>query len=240
MGDESPEGAPAVVVGIDDRPGSRAALRYALDEARWRRLPLRLVHVVAAGREDETAPVSAVERAREAAVSLAIRSGSAIGALVDETTVPGTWLVVGADHVAGDQFSPGCISVGVLARAACPVTVVPPGWSGSTVPARVIVVAPDDGGLPESVLASEFAGVWGLPLDHVTIAADDPRAVETATARLLERLGPADMVFIGRRQQDEPHPSLALAPALIARRAPCPVVVVPDDTDPTAFGSPNG
>ena len=35
-----------VVVGVDGRPGSAGALRYAVTEARRRRAPLQLVHVV--------------------------------------------------------------------------------------------------------------------------------------------------------------------------------------------------
>jgi len=34
----------AIIVGIDDTPGSDAAVRWAIDEARVRRLPVRLIH----------------------------------------------------------------------------------------------------------------------------------------------------------------------------------------------------
>ena len=36
--------APAVVVGVDGSPGARAALRWALREARLRNSPVRAVH----------------------------------------------------------------------------------------------------------------------------------------------------------------------------------------------------
>ncbi|GLZ12810.1 universal stress protein [Actinomadura sp. NBRC 104425] len=39
-----PEGGPRVVVGVDDSPGARCALSWAIGEARLRGLPLLIVH----------------------------------------------------------------------------------------------------------------------------------------------------------------------------------------------------
>jgi len=223
---------PAVTVGIDDRHGSMATLRYALDEAGRLGLPLRLVHVIPADRGEaawSSSRGASEEMPARAAVSVVVRSGSPIGGLVDEAAIPGTWMILGADHASGDRSSSGCVASGVIARAERPVTVVPPEWPGFTRTTRVFAATvASRGPRPELALAEDFARVRRLRLERVDLAADTgPPAAESAVLEMLEHVGRHDIVFIGRGDRDEPHPGMVATTAIVVRRAHCPVTVVP-------------
>ena len=223
---------PIVVVGVDTRPGSRAALQYAMDEADMQGLPLRLVHVAAADPGGDAARRGSPllpEDSAGASISLAIRSGSAIGVLVDETSTPGAQLVLGADHAATEGSSSGCVATAVLARAEGPVTVVPAGWSSQDVATRVVVVSlagRSDGA--EATLAEEFARVRGLRLERRELAHESGPGVDRSIlAEVVEQITRTDIVFLERDRADEPHPRLRAWMDRIVRDAPCPVVLVP-------------
>lgn len=231
---------PTVTVGIDDHHGSMATLRYAVDEAGRLGLPLRLVHVIPADRGElawsSPRSTSGGIPAR-AAVSVVVRSGSPIGALVDEAAIPGTWMILGADHASGDRSSSRCVASGVIARAERPVTVVPPEWPGFTRTTRVFAVILLSGPRPELALAEDFARVRGFRLERVELAAGaGSPAAEAAVLEMLEQVGRHDIVFIGRGDRDEPHPSMVAPTAIVIRRAHCPVTVVPPNEPLAAAG----
>jgi nucleotide-binding universal stress UspA family protein len=137
-----------IVVGADGRPASRAALRYALAEARRCGAPVRLVHVsphyvplppagptvppglVATGREIlHLAGTEARRVAPEVEVTTLLTSGTRSDSLV-EVAADAQLLVVGHEQrslVA--RIWTGSTSTGVSARARCPVVSVPAGWA---------------------------------------------------------------------------------------------------------------
>lgn len=234
---------PTITVGIDDRHGSMATLRYAVDEAGRLGIPLRLVHVIPADRGElawSNRRNTSDQMPAHAAVSVVVRSGSPIGALVDEAAIPGTWMILGADHASGDRCSSGCVASGVVARAERPVTVVPPQWLGLTRTTRVFAATVSSRGpRPELALAEDFARVHRLPLERVELAADaGSPAAESTILEMLEHVGCHDVVFIGRADCDEPHPGMPAPAAILIRRARCPVTVVPSRGDPSIAARP--
>lgn len=237
--EDEPTPRPTMTVGIDDCPGSLAALRYAVAEASRLGLPLRLVHVVPADRVSPLLPSRSAggDATRgHAAVSLEVRSGSPIGVLLDEAATPGSWMVLGADHASTEQASSGCVASSVIARADRPVTVVPPGWFGGTGDTQVFVVTtPHTGPKPELVLAEEFARARQLPLSLEP--APDADSAASALADLFERATAADIVFIGRGESREFHPRMGMLPAAALHGSPCPVVVVPPADEDSVAGS---
>ena len=133
-----------VVVGLDGRQPGRVALDWAIDEARWRRAPLRLLHAtpmplrgrapelpseVAAGDEQSARILDeAVDRVRALSpatpVSTSPGRGNAAVMLV-EASKDASCVVVGA-RTRGALASAflGSTSVDVAAHAAAPVVVV--------------------------------------------------------------------------------------------------------------------
>lgn len=154
-----------VVVGADGSPSAMAAVRWAVAEARMRRVPLGVVHVAS---ED------AAEAALDGIVSDAVSAASAEAA--------GEELEIGSARLAGDPVSTltdlsanaamvvlgrhggstrmhrllGSVSAGVLHHARCPVAVVhaDPTVSAST-RRRPVLVGVD--GSRHSVQAAEIA-----------------------------------------------------------------------------------
>lgn len=136
-----------VVVGVDGRPGSRAALRYALAEARRLGSPVRLVHVspnyvpvppirpavppalTATGREIlRLAGTEARRLAPETEVTTLLASGTRADCLV-EVAADARLLVVGHEQRSlVTRVWTGSTGTGVSARAGCPVVSVPAGW----------------------------------------------------------------------------------------------------------------
>jgi nucleotide-binding universal stress UspA family protein len=145
-----------VVVGVDGEPGSAGALRYAVVEARRRRAPLRLVHVVPAflslgpaipladlhriGREilDKTS-----ETVRSLDPDLELESVIAHGDRSDGVVraAEGAQLVVvGRETRRGfDRVLSGTVTAGVAAHAPCDVVVVPSFWVDTPTRGRVVV-----------------------------------------------------------------------------------------------------
>lgn len=151
---------PAVVVGVDGSDGSRAALRYALDEAGRRRAGLRVV--VAYAPSDYWADLVALDRrpptpdpgtgatARARAMVqevVAERRARAATLPADEVEVvgaagpPADVLIDAADGAellvvghrgrgAAHGRLTGPVALGCVLRSRCPVTVVPPTSAG--------------------------------------------------------------------------------------------------------------
>ena len=157
----------AIVVGINESSGADAALHWAVDDARRRRAPLRLVYAYEWQlRYGEIplyvdVPESALQQSRDAAERLVARminrartleqgieiSGAAIdgdpaGVLVDESAEAGL-LVVGSRHLSAvGSVMIGSVSAAAAARASCPAVVVR-GPAGSLDDGAAVVVGVD-------------------------------------------------------------------------------------------------
>jgi len=141
-----------IVVGVDSSDGAKAALRFALEEAKLRDASLRAVHawqfasIGAPAIEAGTQPLFGIEHAEaqrsveaslEAALQEAIPDpgpvdverriveGTAAGALVDESR-GADLLVVGSRGLGGFRgLMLGSVGQQVAHHAACPVVIVP-------------------------------------------------------------------------------------------------------------------
>ena len=157
-----------VVVGVDGRPGSGGALRFAVAEAVRRRTPLVLVHVMPLGpwvpmapmtpfatlaappslREDvrgvaddllEEARTHALELAPGLTVRTELVDGSRATRLV-EVAQHARLLVLGRESRHGlDRLLVGTTTPGVAANAPCDVVVVPPAWTEADDHGRIVV-----------------------------------------------------------------------------------------------------
>jgi nucleotide-binding universal stress UspA family protein len=135
-----------VVVGVDNSEGSKAALRLAAQEARWRQAPLVAVGVYeppigpvggypAAAKHTEGEQRANAEAALRATVhhelgdqagqtELRIAAGLAGRVIMEAARQTNAQLVVLAAR-AGKTVVPGTVSHHVLLKAHCPVTIVP-------------------------------------------------------------------------------------------------------------------
>lgn len=133
-----------IIVGVDGSQSAAAALRWALDEARLRGAPLRIIHVFPAVRsltgstgeeyypqveqeaKDELESILAgvPEVAEAANISREIRAGSPAEVLV-ELSRDADLLVVGSRGLGGfGGLVLGSVSAQCSQHAACPVVVV--------------------------------------------------------------------------------------------------------------------
>lgn len=154
----------------------RAALEYAVDEARRTESPIRVLHVTepmviagtAAGplvsyRDFEEKAWQIVDRAQDIVASIAgesvrvekvVRRGSPAHTLVEESR--NSRLVV-LEHRSLSRLTrvfTGSTSTAVAARAHCPVVSVPEAWRPGT--ERRVVVGLDQSGEPEQALRTAF------------------------------------------------------------------------------------
>lgn len=142
---EQVSAADRIVVGVDGSPGSRAALRWAVDEARCRRAPLQAVHtwnwpqMVGFPIGVDLDPSMVRESAEQLLddqldqvdlqdlrlVERTVDSGSAATLLIDASADAGL-VVVGTRGIGGfPGLLLGAVSHQVAQHAACPVVVVP-------------------------------------------------------------------------------------------------------------------
>ncbi|WP_020576618.1 universal stress protein [Actinopolymorpha alba] len=188
------EEARPITVGVDGSAGSALAIRWAIDEARSRRAPLRLVHAyqmssvigwyppsdydvygIRLAAEDVLASSLAETRGRvdDLSVTGTTVPGMRVGVLLDESE-RANLLVVGARGLGRlTATALGSVSSAVAARAACPVVVI------RGLPSRPdgpVVVGVDGTDLSEDVLQCAFdhASRYSLPLRAVMCWA--PRA----------------------------------------------------------------
>ena len=142
-----------IVVGVDGSPGSRAAMRWAVIEARRTGAEIEAVNVVAPivpldfTGSAMAAPItwdsrelraSALESIDEVLHATPAREGIAIHRIVVESRTPGnlllqrahraTMLVVGAHQHHGLGFLLGSTGVSCIRHATCPVVVIPEDW----------------------------------------------------------------------------------------------------------------
>lgn len=140
---------------------------------------VRLLHVAPLAREPGEGPVEvpeieaaarlqlrdALDTARATAPDVAftgsVCSGSVVGELV-ELTRGARLLVVGRESRHGvDRLALGTVTARVVAQAACPVRVVPPGWRGRPAGRVVVGVAGSRGVLPLLGHAAAVASASG-------------------------------------------------------------------------------
>ena len=145
-----------VAVGVDGRPGSAGALRYAVTEARRRQAPLELVHVVPDSYS--VGPVipwtdlhgigadildQEVNTAQRMAPDLTINSELVVmdrGGGIVKAAESAQLVVVGRETRHGlDRLLTGTTTAKVAANAACEVVVVPSFWVDDHPHGRVVV-----------------------------------------------------------------------------------------------------
>ena len=147
-----------LVVGANDSPGSLAALRYAAQEAVRRGCGITLVHVtpsyvpvapmrpfVPDGREgagrtvlgDATSLLAA--QAPDVPVRSVLRSGATVSTLLSVAEAADA-IILGRETVPPVMsIVTEATTLGIAARATCPVVSVPDGWDPTTGPGRVVV-----------------------------------------------------------------------------------------------------
>jgi nucleotide-binding universal stress UspA family protein len=198
-------GIQPIVVGVDESPGSDAALQWAVAEARAWALPLRLVYCyhwsysastlpsfedvpegpdsdveLALRMVDETIG-KLVARARDldgrVEISSAAIDGDAADVLVDESQRASQLVLGSRHHKALGAVVLGSVANATVGRAACP-TVVVRGTPGSQEGAGV-VVGVDGTETTDQVLAFAFATAsrHQVPLRPVLVWRPDPRAL---------------------------------------------------------------
>jgi nucleotide-binding universal stress UspA family protein len=182
-----------VAVGIDDSSGTSAALAWALDEARSRGVPVRLVHAFGWALTQGAIPIygnlpvpelahvrrvaeklladtaaTAAGLAPDVDVSTHALGDDAVPTLIEESRTAST-VVLGSRHLgaAGSMFL-GSVGAAVSARASCPVVVVR-GPSGFAAEGAAVVVGVD--ALDDAAAALEYgfevASRKSLPLRAV-------------------------------------------------------------------------
>jgi nucleotide-binding universal stress UspA family protein len=191
-----------ILVGIDDAPDSDVALNWAVDDARTRTVPIRLVYAyhweLPHNRNPVDAPVPdaerqqprhiaeqvvarAIDRARERDAGVTVDGeaidGKAARVLLDESAHAAE-LVLGSRHLKtlGSAVL-GSLGAAVAARSACPV-VVTRGPAGLPDEGAGVVVGIDGTEASETVLAFGFdhASRHRVPLRAVLCWHQDPLA----------------------------------------------------------------
>jgi nucleotide-binding universal stress UspA family protein len=141
-----------IVVGVDRSEGAKAALRFALDEARLRHVPLHVVHAwqfdyIGVGGFEGSLPVTGGDlndyrRAAEADLASALNDvvgdvddvdikrsviqGTASAVLVDESRGADMLVVGSRGHGGFAQLLLGSVSQQCAHHAECPVVIVRP------------------------------------------------------------------------------------------------------------------
>lgn len=136
---------PHVTVGFDGSPGSLAALRFAVDEARRRAVALRVVTVwefpttlmmgVILPPDFPQESAAAARRAAQEAIDdlgntgipieIAVTDGSASATLVGESRTSEVLVVGSRGHGAFADLVLGSVSLACTQYAVCPVVVIP-------------------------------------------------------------------------------------------------------------------
>ncbi len=141
----------AIVVGVADVPGSRAALEWAADEAVATSRPLHVVHVLEAVHHSPVDFSGHVDLPTARLVTRILRSrphlrvtaqtdtGSAAGALVAASHTAATLVVGAVVHSLLEAVARGSVVLRVAAHSFCPVVVV-----HATPVADTPAPAPDD------------------------------------------------------------------------------------------------
>ncbi|HEU5036591.1 MAG TPA: universal stress protein [Nocardioides sp.] len=168
-----------IVVGVAGRADSEAAVRYAVDESRRRRLPVHLVHVLHPFLSGANADAIAVTRqpvlqdaqrmlaevaedvrhelGDEPAVSTQLIVGHPAPALV-EASSGGAEIVLQPERMGADRRHVPTYSVtsAVIVRSRLPVVAVPAAWRALDRTAGVVTVGVDDVGTTANLLQAAF------------------------------------------------------------------------------------
>lgn len=251
----------AVVVGVDGSLGVLTAVSWAAAEAACRGVELRLVHVERVGCDGSTEGRRSLHRALAATAALApgvavtvvtvtvVRSTGAVGPTLARYSRRACLLVVGGRRPSDGGPSAGRTASDVVARAACPVVVVPPRQTGawaSTLSSRPILAGVmTDSDRRALAVAEATAARRGAPLVVVGDRAGTLSRAGTRTrgravratsiepaqdlATTLRDLGRrAQLIVVGRSRSPHstPHTQDPLVADLL-QRSPCPVLVAP-------------
>lgn len=172
-----------ILVGIDDSPAVDRTLQWAADDARVRRVPLRLAYAFRYERtripryyeipdvEHSDLEVRASQSIADEVITRAVDTALSFDPGVDvsgdavdgdaahvliEASEQASQLVVGSRHTTAlGSAVPGSVSAAVSARAACPVVVVR--GPSSPEPGAGVVIGVDDTETSETVLEFGFA-----------------------------------------------------------------------------------
>jgi nucleotide-binding universal stress UspA family protein len=160
----TPEAFRPVVAGVDGSPDSRAAVRWAVGEARRRQVRLRLVHgYVHPERAADALLAAAAAGIEDVPVERALVRGGPSGVLVDESATA-SLVVLGARGQGGfTGLRAGSVATQVAAHAHGPVVVV----RHDAVPSTGPVVVGVDGSAESTAalgFAFELAAGYGRPL----------------------------------------------------------------------------
>lgn len=197
-----------VVVGIDGSGAALQAARYGAMRASRAGVPLTLVHVV-----PEYVPITPMrplmpddleelgqrllsearsvvaESAPDLDVATTLRTGSAVRELVDAAGQGGLVVLGHETTPAWARVFIGAVTMGVAARAACPVVSVPSGWS----------VRDTDGPV---VVGYKSADQDAAILEHAFRAAE-ARGTRLVVLHAWELPGYYDNIIVGRAQDEE-------------------------------------
>ncbi|MFD9025334.1 universal stress protein [Streptomyces parvulus] len=172
--------SPPIVVGIDPAPEKHLALAWAADEARRRRLPLRLVYALgeppadswpgrgfpsrerwrdeaqASGNALLTNALAFVERRCPGTVTSALLTEGHPARSLAEQSRHAALVVVGSRHLgtARERFSSAAVSLPLSARSACPVVVLGEAEHTTQDPAHLVIGVD---GSPDSRAALDLA-----------------------------------------------------------------------------------
>ncbi|MGK5112271.1 universal stress protein [Geodermatophilus sp. CPCC 205506] len=198
-----PAQPPPVVVGIDGSEPARVATTFAIDEARRRRAPLRLVHALSwplGGIVADPSPDPDLQTMLQAGAGTLLRGAAADAAdVLGADTV--SWSVVDGDPVAALQAASGEAQLlvigsrgvggiaglllgstanGVVGHASCPVVVLPDQTTVVVSQRSSVVVGVEGRGRDDAVLAFAFAEAAARGTDLVAVHAWQDAALETA------------------------------------------------------------
>jgi nucleotide-binding universal stress UspA family protein len=196
-GAERAEASGLVVVGVDDSPGSAAALDQAAVEASLRGWALRVVHVLpwaadvafAASRDRGAALVAAMADRATALTTTPVSGELLVGSTADaliEQSASASLLVLGSRGMGPVKgLVSGSVSTRVVAGATSPVMVVPSSIAAPEESSALSIVVGVDGGA-ESAAAVEFAAtearVRGAALTAIRASTEAPSDVLTTGA----------------------------------------------------------
>lgn len=261
-----------LVVGANNSPGSLAALRYAAQEAERRGCGITLVHVTptyvpiapmrplvpddreGAGRSilrDATSMLAT--QAPAVPVTSVLRSGATVSTLLSVADAADA-IILGRETVPPVMsIVTEATTLGIAARATCPVVSVPDGWDPATGPGRVVVGVRSQehsGELLERAFDEAAGRGAGLVVLHASThpGADDEeiesllrdfrsryprvdvavRIVKEEPARaLIDATPDADLLVVVRRGDRFPSAARLGRPVrALLRAAACPIEVV--------------
>ncbi|HEY3506415.1 MAG TPA: universal stress protein [Actinocatenispora sp.] len=245
-----------ITVGVDGSPASHIAVGWAVDEARLRDLPLRLVHVIdwpaQGGQAVSAAAAEVVQELRtegrrilddrydyvralapEVSVSAYQYDGSPARRLIAESA-DADLLVLGQRGLGGFRgLLLGSVSTQASAHAYVPVLVVPPGTSArDTSPVRVVVGV--DGSTDSSyALECGFAEAAARQVPLVAVQAWQPMPYEPADTEAELRTGLAEAVGVWR----EKYPLVPADERLVRGAAAGTLIELLDRTSLAVVGS---